>query len=63
VWSALSLVLVAGGFYWSKDQTFGVSEGGEWSWRLAGQFMAMVFATFFAPLIATKLTSRSVNEE
>jgi hypothetical protein len=54
VWSALSVVLVIGGFYWSKDQTFGMSGIGIEPWSQACQFFAMVFATFFAWLFVVK---------
>ena len=53
VWSTLSVVLVAGGFYWSKDQTYGVASA--WSWRLAGQFVAMVLAACFASVIVARI--------
>ncbi len=43
----LITALVAGGFYWSKDQTFGHSHAGPF-WPLAGQFLSAVLAVFFA---------------
>ncbi|MFN2492297.1 MAG: hypothetical protein ABR501_05360 [Pyrinomonadaceae bacterium] len=51
VWLALSVVLLIGGFYWSKDQTFGVNAAGAIFWVLLGQFVstaAVVFCAFFA---------------
>lgn len=45
----LVVALVAGGFFWSKDQTFGHTHAGPF-WALAGQFLAAVLAVFFAAL-------------
>lgn len=51
-WSALSVVLIIGGFYWSKDQTFGLNKVDGFFWSLAGQFISTVSAVFFAGLCA-----------
>lgn len=48
IWSALSVVLIVGGFYWSKDQTFGLNKVDGFFWSLAGQFFSIVSAVFFA---------------
>jgi hypothetical protein len=45
----LVTALVAGGFFWSKDQTFGHTHAGPF-WPLAGQFLAAVLVVFFAAL-------------
>ena len=52
VWSALSVVLIVGGFYWSRDQTFGLNKVDAFFWSLAGQFVSTVSAVFFAALSA-----------
>jgi len=59
IWSALSIVLIVGGFYWSKDQTFGLSKVDGSFWSLAGQFISTVSAGFFAVFSAL---SYKVNE-
>lgn len=53
IWPALSIVLIIGGFYWSKDQTFGISKADNLFWSLAGQFISTVSAVFFAVLSAS----------
>lgn len=50
IWSALSVVLIVGGFYWSKDQTFGINKINSSFWSLAGQFISTASAVFFAGL-------------
>src|SRR5258708_19005790 len=50
IWSALSVVLIMGGFYWSKDQTFGIAPVGGLFWILATQFMSTAFGVFFGVL-------------
>lgn len=52
IWLALSIVLIVGGFYWSKDQTFGLNRVDGFFWSLAGQFISTVSAVFFAVLNA-----------
>jgi hypothetical protein len=54
IWSTLSVVLILGGFYWSKDQTFGLNNVHGFFWSLAGQFISTVAAVFFAVLSALK---------
>jgi len=46
----IGLVLIAGGFFWSKDQTFGHNHNDESLWIIAGQFISTVFGVFFALL-------------
>lgn len=52
VWSALSVVLIVGGFYWSRDQTFGLGKVDAFFCSLAGQFISTVSAVFFTGLSA-----------
>lgn len=52
IWLALSVVLIVGGFYWSRDQTFGLNNVDGFFWSLAGQFMSTVAAVLFAVLSA-----------
>jgi hypothetical protein len=54
IWSTLSVVLIFGGFYWSKDQTFGLNNVDGFFWSLAGQFISTVSAVFFAVVSALK---------
>jgi hypothetical protein len=44
----LITALVAGGFFWSKDQTFGLGHAAPPFWPLAGQFLSTVLAVLFA---------------
>lgn len=44
----LITALIAGGFFWSKDQTFGLGHAGPPLWPLAGQFLSAVLAVLFA---------------
>jgi hypothetical protein len=53
IWPTLSIVLIMGGFYWSKDQTFGSSKAESFFWSLAGQFMSTVSAVFLVALSAS----------
>lgn len=49
-WLTLSIVLVAGGFYWSRDQTFGIGKVDAFFLSLACQFFSIVAAVFFTAL-------------
>lgn len=53
----LVTALIAGGFFWSKDQTFGHGHAGPF-WPLAGQFLAAVVAVFFAVLGASGVKTK-----
>jgi hypothetical protein len=59
IWPILSIVLLIGGFYWSKDQTFGSSKAESYFWSLAGQFMSTVSAVF---LVALSASSRKLRK-
>ena len=54
IWLVLVFVLITGGFYWSRDQTFGVASVDDFSWSLVGQFISTVVAVFFGVLIAAR---------
>ena len=56
----LITALIAGGFFWSKDQTFGHEHSGGPFWPLAGQFLSAVLAVLFA---AQTVTGKAVNRE
>ena len=53
--------LVAGGFFWSKDQTFGHDHAGVPFWPLAGQFLAGVAAVSLAALWAAGRKPKDVR--
>jgi len=52
IWSVLIVVLIIGGFYWSRDQTLGVTQAEGFFWGLAGQFISTVSAVFFGVVSA-----------
>ncbi len=54
IWLVASFVLIVGGFYWSMDQTFGVSHADGSSWNLAGQFFSTVALVFFGVLTGAR---------
>jgi hypothetical protein len=60
--SLLIAALLAGGFFWSKDQTFGHSHVDGTFWALAGQFLSAVLAVFFAVLSVLRLKSEEARD-
>jgi hypothetical protein len=61
--SLLIAALIAGGFFWSRDQTFGDPHVDGPFWALAGQFLSAVLAVFFAVLSVLGLKSRGARDE
>ncbi|HEV3469698.1 MAG TPA: hypothetical protein VG148_10285 [Pyrinomonadaceae bacterium] len=59
--SLLIAALIAGGFFWSRDQTFGDVHVRGPLLALAGQFLSAVLAVFFAVLSVLGLKSRGAR--